>query len=135
MKRKQGSLIVVGGALILLTATSLTGSLLLPSSPLYAVRMDQASSKMDFLPTEQNTFTYVAEDGYSLTFGTSPDTIFVSYIEWPPDTIGASNIEWPPDTIFMSDLDWPPDTCPILDIWPPDTIGASDTNTGPETIP
>jgi hypothetical protein len=35
-------------------------------TPLYTVRMEQASSKMSFLPTEIHGFTYTAEKGLTL---------------------------------------------------------------------
>ncbi|MBU7025726.1 MAG: hypothetical protein HXS48_02200 [Theionarchaea archaeon] len=35
-------------------------------TPLYIFRMEQVSSEMNFLPTEVNTFTYMAEKGYTL---------------------------------------------------------------------
>jgi hypothetical protein len=42
------------------TATSRT------DTPLYTVRMEQASSKMNFLPTAVTTFTYTSEQGYTV---------------------------------------------------------------------
>jgi hypothetical protein len=35
-------------------------------TPLYTIRMEQASSKMHFLPTEKNNFTYTAEQGCTM---------------------------------------------------------------------
>jgi hypothetical protein len=37
-------------------------------TPFYTVRMEQASSKMDFLPTAVTTFTYTAESGYTVHY-------------------------------------------------------------------
>jgi hypothetical protein len=36
-------------------------------TPLFRVRMEQASSEKNFLPTEQTPFTYTAESTYTLT--------------------------------------------------------------------
>ncbi len=38
------------------------------NTPLYTLRMEQQSSKLNFLPTEMNEFTYVAQAGYSLDY-------------------------------------------------------------------
>lgn len=38
------------------------------NTPLYTLRMEQASSKMNFLPTEINEFIYAAEKGYELNY-------------------------------------------------------------------
>ena len=37
-------------------------------TPLYTVRMEQVSSKMNFLPTEMNEFTYSTEKGYEVDY-------------------------------------------------------------------
>lgn len=37
-------------------------------TPLYTIRMEQASSEMNFLPTQMTTFTYNAEKGYELSY-------------------------------------------------------------------
>ena len=47
---------------VLLVASAATASSL-PNTPLYTVRMEQASSKMNFLQTNMNGFTYTAENG------------------------------------------------------------------------
>lgn len=39
---------------------------LLTNTPLYTYRMEQASSRMNFLPIEKNSFTYAADGGYIL---------------------------------------------------------------------
>ncbi len=38
------------------------------NTPLYTFRMEQASSEMNFLPTDKNTFTYMSEKGYTLEY-------------------------------------------------------------------
>ncbi len=45
------------------TATSWTGA-----TPLYTIRMEQVSSEKHFLPTERSSFTYTAENGYTLLY-------------------------------------------------------------------
>ena len=68
MDRKKALLIVAGAAITLLAITAVTASPRLSSTPLYTFRMEQASSNMNFLPTEQNQFVYTAESGYSLNY-------------------------------------------------------------------
>ncbi|MBU7029879.1 MAG: hypothetical protein HXS48_23290 [Theionarchaea archaeon] len=55
------SVVAVACVVVLATASSL-----LADTPLYTLRMEQASSEMNFLPTEMNGFTYTAENGYTL---------------------------------------------------------------------
>lgn len=60
-KHISGALIcfaVVSLAVIAVTAYPRTSA-----TPLYVMRMEQASSKMNFLPTEMNPFTYTTEKG------------------------------------------------------------------------
>ena len=38
------------------------------ATPLYTVRMEQASSEMNFLPTEVNRFIYTTEKGFNLNY-------------------------------------------------------------------
>ncbi|KYK37620.1 MAG: hypothetical protein AYK19_00010 [Theionarchaea archaeon DG-70-1] len=40
-------------------------------TPLYTVRMEQASSEMNFLSTEMNNFTYTTGNGYTLNYDVS----------------------------------------------------------------
>lgn len=42
-----------------------------PHTPLYTVRMEQESNKMNFLPTEVNQFTYTAENGCTVLYEVS----------------------------------------------------------------
>jgi hypothetical protein len=51
-----------------LAVTFLSASSLAANTPLYTVRMEQASSKMHFLPIEVNGFTYTTEKGYHLNY-------------------------------------------------------------------
>ncbi len=41
------------------------------TTPLYAIRMEQASSEMNFLPTAVNGFTYNTEKGYTVDYNSS----------------------------------------------------------------
>ncbi|MBU7018679.1 MAG: hypothetical protein HXS44_14310 [Theionarchaea archaeon] len=59
---------VLGTFLIMLAISTLVASSQI-NTPLYARRMEQASSKMNFLPTEMNGFTYSTEQGYILNYG------------------------------------------------------------------
>ena len=69
MNRKQLMLIlVVCGAVGFLAVTAVTASGQTSSTPLYTFRMEQASSEMSFLPTERNTFLYIAEKGHTVTY-------------------------------------------------------------------
>ena len=68
MNRKQKmSIAVVGMVSVSLAVTVAAANPLLVGTPLYTVRMEQASSNMNFLPTEVNSFTYITENGYTLT--------------------------------------------------------------------
>jgi hypothetical protein len=73
------------------------------NTPLYTVRMEQVSSKMNFLPTEMNSFTYTAENGYKLNL-----------------EVGGY---WIADQINLDTT--PQNTCRItcVPICPPDTLG------------
>lgn len=55
------------GITVLLLAVSVTASSL-TSTPLYTIRMEQQSSKMNFLPTTVTGFTYAAAQGYTVTY-------------------------------------------------------------------
>lgn len=63
---KKMLLAVTGGVVVLLAVTAVAASSLAANTPLYTVRMEQASSKMNFLPTEKNGFIYTAEKGSNL---------------------------------------------------------------------
>ncbi|MBU7045922.1 MAG: hypothetical protein HXS54_05750 [Theionarchaea archaeon] len=68
MDRKQKSISVIIVAVMLIAITSVTANSLAINTPLYALRMEQASSKMSFLPTERNIFTYTTENGFDLNY-------------------------------------------------------------------
>lgn len=64
---KKMLLTVISTIVALLAVTFVTASPWTANTPLYAVRMEQASSKMNFLPTEMNGFTYTSEKGYEIS--------------------------------------------------------------------
>ncbi|MBU7026917.1 MAG: hypothetical protein HXS48_08240 [Theionarchaea archaeon] len=56
----------LGITVVLLAVAVVTARPWISDTPLYTVRMEQASSKMNFLPTAVNGFTYTTEKGYTL---------------------------------------------------------------------
>lgn len=72
MDGKQKMAIAVVGAVIALCAvTAVTAHSRIQNTPLYTVRMEQASSQMNFLPTTMNEFIYSAESGCTLNCNAS----------------------------------------------------------------
>lgn len=67
MDRKKMLATVVSVAVVL-AVTAVTASSVTSNTPLYTYRMEQQSSKMNFLSTEMNDFTYTAEKGYTILF-------------------------------------------------------------------
>lgn len=66
-KQKLMSYIVVIAVSALLAVTAVTASAWRPShTPLYTMRMEQASSEMNFLSTARNSFAYTTGRGYEL---------------------------------------------------------------------
>lgn len=68
MKRKKVVLISVIGIAVVSVAAGVTATSQGLNTPLYTVRMEQASTKMNFLPTEMNEFVYTAEKGYTVDY-------------------------------------------------------------------
>lgn len=62
---KKMSLAVIGAALICAASLSIADSVM-AHTPLYIIRMEHASSKMNFLPTTVNQFMYTTEKGYTV---------------------------------------------------------------------
>lgn len=60
-------LVVVSAAVVLFAVTAVTASSS-QNTPLYTMRMEQASSRMNFLPTAVNDFTYAAENGCTVNY-------------------------------------------------------------------
>lgn len=69
MDRKLALILVASTAFAILTITAVTATPWASGTPLYAYRMEQASNKMNFLPTQMTTFTYIAEKGYTVHYG------------------------------------------------------------------
>ncbi len=67
-KNSKITLAVTGMVLVLLAVTCVSASPWRSSTPLYTFRMEQASSKMNFLPTGMNAFTYTTQGGYDLNY-------------------------------------------------------------------
>lgn len=68
MKRKKVWITVASGAFMLLAVAVATAASSPSSTPLYTYRMEQTSYEMNFLPTEVSSFTYAAENGYTLNY-------------------------------------------------------------------
>ena len=69
-------MIAVIGAALALAVTCVTASTSLCNTPLYTFRIEQASSKMNFLPTAMNEFTSTTEKGYNLTYDTFGEVVW-----------------------------------------------------------
>lgn len=68
MDRNQKMAIAIGSVVLALFAVTAVTAHSLTSTPLYTFRMEQASNKMNFLPTAVNHFTYTTEKGCSLNY-------------------------------------------------------------------
>jgi hypothetical protein len=68
MNRKKMLIAVTNMALVFLVATFVTAHPSTSNTPLYTLRMEQASSRMNFLPTTMNNFTYITEQGYEANY-------------------------------------------------------------------
>lgn len=85
MKGKQ--VFIVIGVVIFITAVIVAvASSSSFNTPLYTVRMEQVSSKMNFLPKEANQFIYTAIKGQEIFFNIKSNGIF----DDPPETEGPS---------------------------------------------
>lgn len=71
MDKKQISIAVISVVAVALAVTAATAGAWAIHTPLYTIRMEQASNKMNFLPTERNAFTYATEKGYTLNYNLS----------------------------------------------------------------
>lgn len=67
-KKQKMSIAAVGVALVLFAVTAVAASAWTLNTPLYMVRMEKASNKMNFLPTAVTEFTYTTEKGYNLDY-------------------------------------------------------------------
>ena len=71
MNRKKALTAIMVGALVLFVIACATTTSLMARTPLYTFRMEKASSEMNFLPTDMNTFAYTTEQGWELSYGTN----------------------------------------------------------------
>lgn len=69
MDRRQMSIAVIGVAVAVLAVTCVSASISETNTPLYTLRMEQLSSRMNFLPVEKNGFTYTTEKGCQIDCG------------------------------------------------------------------
>ena len=106
MKRKF-SIVAVATLAVFLAVAAVTAKISTQSTPLYTVRMEQISSRMNFLPTAANGFTYIAEEGYNLNYpgccGIIPTDIKPTNEQRP--------CEFTVDTCPLTCLDTCPNTC------------------------
>jgi hypothetical protein len=68
MNKPRKVSLVMSAVLVSFVILVVTASSLASSTPLYTVRMEQASSQMHFLPTAVTEFTYTAAPGVELNY-------------------------------------------------------------------
>ncbi|MBU7045411.1 MAG: hypothetical protein HXS54_03160 [Theionarchaea archaeon] len=88
MNRKQMIVISSVSAVLVVFAVTAVSADSASSTPLYTLRMEQASSRMNFLPTEINGFVYNTEKGSSITY--CPDEGICGGDVEPFDTLGLT---------------------------------------------
>lgn len=66
MDKKSMIVVVMSVFIAIFAINAVTALSWAATTPLYTVRMEQASNKMNFLPTGINEFTYVTEKGYTM---------------------------------------------------------------------
>jgi hypothetical protein len=76
-------MVVVSVAVVSLVMSTAAASPGKSDTPLYTVRMEQASSAMNFLPSEKNNFTYTTEPGYTLEYNGAQDMYGMQYLYYP----------------------------------------------------
>ena len=124
MNKSQKVFLAVVSIAILCATATVTASSKISGTPLYTFRMEQVSSKMNFLPTAMNEVVYTARNGYTLDCG-----IFGGYCDVGPFKVpaGGTCSETCPETCE--------DTCPLTRCLPcNDTYGDTCPNTC-ETCP
>ena len=99
--KQKIAVIVFSVTLAVIAATTVKASSSISNTPLYTVRMEQASSGMNFLPTQVNEFTYITEKGYSVNYAT------LGYCGVSPFSTGDT---CEPDTCELETCEDP--TCP-----------------------
>jgi len=75
------SAVVIGMAVLIFLASAAMASQQVTDTPLYTYRIEQASSKMNFLVTERNVYSYTTESGYELNYGTIRGWGFICRID------------------------------------------------------
>lgn len=88
MERKQKMLMVTMSGIIVILATAFaTADSSSATTPLYTYRMEQSSSKMNFLPSTMNTFIYTTEKGFTLNYEFQRDCADAEPLAptWPND--------------------------------------------------
>lgn len=68
MNRKKLVIAVMSVSVALFAVTAVVAYPSTLNTPLYTVRMEQLSSKMNFLPTTMNDFAYTTENGYNVNY-------------------------------------------------------------------
>jgi len=66
--QKRVLLVMTSVAIVSLAVTCVTANLWALTTPLYTLRMEQASSEMNFLPTTVNEFTYTTENDFNMEY-------------------------------------------------------------------
>lgn len=110
-------MVLVLFAAAIVTASSWTGA-----TPLYTIRMEQASSEKHFLPTEKSNFIYTTENGYTLLNGAGYGSAYVPAIE----TVGNTCWDSCDGTCEITCWETCDYTCPV-------TCGNTCPNTCPNT--
>lgn len=65
---KRTVVIMVVGAIAVSAVTAINANTQTVNTPLHALRMEQSSSRMDFLPTAVRGFVYATEKAYTLNY-------------------------------------------------------------------
>jgi hypothetical protein len=121
MDRRTVFIVVVSAIAVLLAIAAVSAHTQTTNTPLYTVRMEQASSKMNFLPTKVNEFTYITQKGFTLNHdvtgefcGANPLTGPGTCGETCPETICGSTCETCPQHTCSATCPYTCDdpTCP-----------------------
>jgi hypothetical protein len=107
---------IVSATIVLLAITAVTAHNRTVNTPLYMVRMEQVSSRMNFLPTSANEFAYTAEKGYTLNHdgihGVGGAHVLEPYTE-PPQCETWETCEETCETCWSTCDDTCPNTCSV----------------------
>lgn len=108
--KKKLYLALMGVAVISLAVASVSARTS-PSTPLYTVRMEQASSELNFLPTVVNDYNYTAEPGYNLDYYVLGNEGGAPLLETESTCEGSTCQETCPQTCRYTCIDTCPKTC------------------------